>query len=175
MTKETKKELTPVFGYIYFIDKFNKELSEQTSEEFLQEIEKNKTLQNEIATAAADETDKYQAFWTKAERLTSVQSAKGGTKLEKLKTLRSLKKMPKKAATKCKCGCDMVEAKDKGGKIVNKCSCNCGGGKVRMKSKGGILDENDIHNMLRSGLIDSSIVNKWDREMHKGKLGKFKK
>lgn len=40
-----------------------------------------------------------------------------GAKLKKLKS----------KAKKCKCGCDMVTVKEKGGKMISKCSCGCGG------------------------------------------------
>lgn len=58
--------------------------------------------------------------------------AKKGAKLEKLTSF--------KKATKCKCGCAMVDVKEKGGKISSTCSCKCGGKvKTPKKEKGGTL------------------------------------
>lgn len=33
----------------------------------------------------------------------------------------------KKAPKKCSCGCDMIDKKAAGGKVVSECSCKCGG------------------------------------------------
>lgn len=44
----------------------------------------------------------------------------------KLKKLQSMKKGKKIGAKKCSCGCDMISAKAKGGKLIYKCSCGCG-------------------------------------------------
>ena len=48
-----------------------------------------------------------------------------GAKLKKLKN----------KAKKCKCGCDMVTVKEKGGKMISKCSCGCGGN-IKKGAKG---------------------------------------
>lgn len=57
---------------------------------------------------------------------------KNGAKLNTLKKLKSMKKTPKK----CACGCDMVDKKEAGGKIVSSCSCGC---KAQKKEEGGNL------------------------------------
>ena len=56
-----------------------------------------------------------------------VLSARRGAKLDKLKKLQNFSKSMKKQpeAKKCSCGCDIVEKKDAGGKIISRCGCGC--------------------------------------------------
>jgi hypothetical protein len=178
MTKEEKNELIPLFGLLYYAVSNSKEIDESTTQEFITKIESDKSLQKEIATAAADESDKYSELWTKAKELhsgnkagESVMSAAKGAKLNKLKKLQSMKK----GAKKCKCGCEIISVKEKGGKMTDQCACNCGGGKVKMKAKGGILEETEIYALTKVGVIDPSVSNKWERKLNSRKLGKFKK
>lgn len=179
MTKEEKQKLIPLFGYAYYMRnrKRSDKYDEATAKEFLEVIKFDTKLADEIANAAKDPSTKYDAVWNKAEELASdqvesVQIAKNGAKLEKLKKLRALKTPVKK---KCKCGCDMVTVKAAGGKMTSQCSCNCGGGKIKVKAKGGVLFEDDINYLRNFGIVDPSISNKWERKINSHKLGKFKK
>jgi len=178
MTKEEKNELIPLFGLLYYAVSNSKEIDESTTQEFITKIESDKGLQQEIATAATDDSGKYAELWEKAKELhsgnkagESVMSAAKGAKLNKLKKLQAMKKGGKK----CKCGCEMTSIKEKGGKMTSQCACNCGGGKTKMKAKGGILEETDLSNLRKVGVIDPAISNKWERKLNSRKLGKFKK
>lgn len=175
MTDEKKKELFSHFAYIYSVKKNPNKYGKDTFEEWASKIKEDKPWIEELAKAAAIESDEMNAYWDEAEKLATtsqVQSAKNGAKLENLKKLQSVKK---KVTKKCKCGCEMVDMKEEGGKITSKCACNCGGGKVGMKSKGGVLFEDDLSFLTDRGVIDSSISNKWERKIKAHKLGKFKK
>lgn len=176
MTKEEKNELIPLFGLLYYASTNNKNVDEATTQEFITKVESDKDLQKEIAEAAADETETYSDLWTTAKKLkegekSNIISAANGAKLNKLKKLQAIKKSVKK----CKCGCEMITIKEKGGKMTEQCACNCGGGKLKMKAKGGTLEQNDIYSLIDVGIINSSISNKWERKLNAKKLGKFKK
>ena len=66
---------------------------------------------------------------TEYDQASKIPSAKNGAKLLNLNKLRAGKKLPAKTK-KCKCGCDMIDTKEAGGKIVSSCSCKCSGGKM---------------------------------------------
>jgi hypothetical protein len=135
--------------------------------DFISELQKlqsqDESLINEISQALIDKSGKYDNIWNKVNELIKTKetmTAENGAKLEYLKSLNSYKKGKKMQPKKCKCGCDMIDVKDEGGKITSKCSCNCGGGKVKIKEKGGILDKLELQSLVGSGVIDSSIENK---------------
>lgn len=180
---KNKEEVLQYFAPLYLLKKLygqdgldNPEKYEK-DQTFLNEVEKlstDKNLINEISIASEDNSGKHSDIWDKINQLTAV-SAKKGAKLDYLISLSKYKKGKKINTKKCKCGCDMINVKEDGGKIVSKCSCNCGGGKVKKKERGGILDEYDLDDLLGSGVLNSSIANKFERQIHSNKLGKFKK
>jgi hypothetical protein len=183
MTKEEKNQLVPFFGLVYYMTTNNyPELTEEVTNNFIQKLESDENFNTEISQAAADETGKYDEFWKKAADLynqqaaeSKITSAKFGTKFNKIKLLQEFKKGGKSSKKKCKCGCELVSVKEKGGKMVEQCACNCGGGKVKMKAKGGVLELDDLSSLRDNGIVDPSITNKWERKLNAKKLGRFKK
>jgi hypothetical protein len=170
MKNNLKEEKLQYFTPLYILNKLYPEDGlmnpdkYENDEAFLQELQKlqeqDPELINELSEAASDESGKYDMIWNKVDQLlktNSILKSASGAKLNKLKKLKSMKKSSPK---KCKCGCDMIEVKEDGGKIVSKCSCNCGGGKIKTKQKGGILNRYDLDLLLDSGTVDSSIINK---------------
>lgn len=180
--KKVTEERLQYFIPLYILNKLFNEDGLTNSEKykddprFLEELKKvenqDTVLIDEITSAANDTSDKYKTIWDKVDKLVEVQVAKNGNKLGYLKSLNSYKKGKPQ---KCKCGCDMIDVKEEGGKITTKCSCNCGGGKVKIKEKGGVLDKLELKSLKGSGIIDSSIENKWSRRMNAKKIGKFRK
>lgn len=182
---DSKEQMLQYFAPLYILNKLYKEDGLSNPEKykndsaFLAEIERlqnqDEDLIAEISNAASDTSGKFNNVWEKANELVNSPTyAKDGAKLDYIKSLNSYKKGKKIKPVKCKCGCEMVEAKEAGGKIVSKCACNCGGGKIKKKEKGGILDEYDLEDLKYSGIGDS-ITNKWERKIKANKIGKFKK
>lgn len=129
MEDTRKKELFPFFAYLYSQqldpDKYGQVAS---MDEWIKTIQSNEEDVAKITQAAEqlsdeewDNLDKQYAEQAQSSEEESVAFAAKGAKLKKLKTT------PKK----CKCGCDMVTVKEKGGKISSKCSCNCKGGSIK--------------------------------------------
>lgn len=141
MTNEKKKELFPYFAWVYSKQMDPGKYGETDEyEEWAKVIEDNPKDIEVIAEAASTLTDEqwsalgedYQSMTEEApaeevetEDVEEPIEAKKGAKLENLKKLQSLKKGKALGAKKCGCGCAMVTAKEKGGKIVSKCSCGC--------------------------------------------------
>lgn len=166
-----------ILNKLYDEDGLNNPQKYQNDEAFLNELKKlqeqDPDLINEISQAASDDSGIYKSIWDKIETLTNskdILSAANGAKLSNLKRLRKVKK--KKHTKKCKCGCDLIESMEEGGKLVSKCSCGCKG--VKSKKKGGSFDKYDLDLLLESGEVDSSSVNKWERKINSRKLGKFR-
>ena len=185
--EKTKEAALQYFAPLYILNKLfsndglNNPEKYKNDPVFLEQMEKLTTqdaeLIEEISVAATDTTDRYKNIWDKVETLLqeSPQKAKNGAKLEYLKSLNSYKKGKKIMKKKCKCGCDMVDVKEAGGKIVSKCACGCDTKKVKMKSKGGVLEDSELDNLLGFGIINSSVVNKWERKINSKRVNKFKK
>ena len=79
--------------------------------------------------------------------------AKKGAKLQKLLSFK------KRGSTKCKCGCNLVRSKEKGGKIVSKCACGCKsslqeGGKT---PKNNLLIKNTQKKVLKNENLEEPI------------------
>ena len=165
MSDEKKKRLFPYFAYLYSkktkpdkygdisdFDKWHKVINDDKG--FLEEI-------TQEAMGLSDEE------WTKIEQDYSKEeapkSAKKGAKLDKIKKLQAMKK-----GKKCKCGCDLVTVKEKGGKVSMKCACGC----APKKQKGGTLN---VRALIDDGIVGSSVGNKWERKIKAHKLKKFKK
>ena len=130
MDETKKKELFPYFAYLYS-QQMNPEKYGQieSMEEWIKTIQESEDDTQQIIQAAEQLTDED---WTNLDEQYSQQKesndamlAAKGAKLKKLKN----------KAKKCKCGCDMVTVKEKGGKMISKCSCGCGGN-IKKGSKG---------------------------------------
>ena len=140
ITDEKKKELFPLFAYMY---------SKKMNPEKYGRIEDIKEWTNVIK----DSPDDIEAIAQEAAKLPdeewetiaqqyddnqlgdqetqdNLQYAKKGAKLLELKKYKGGKKVVKK----CSCGCDMIDVKEDGGKIASTCSCKCGG-TVKKESK----------------------------------------
>jgi hypothetical protein len=164
MTDEEKNNLV-----IYVLtDKIKKSNPEKygnltTPEEWQDVLENDKAAVDaagkELETMTDEDWENYEAQYeasmnTPAYRKGGILSAAKGAKLKKLRSLEKPKK--------CKCGCNMVDIKEKGGKITSVCSCRCGG-KVSKKEKGGLLKEAK-EKLLKTKLIkknqDGAKINK---------------
>lgn len=122
MDETKKKELFPYFAYLYS-QQMNPEKYGQieSMEEWIKTIQESEDDTQQIIQAAEQLTDEDWAnldeqYSQQKESNEAILAAKGA-KLKKLKS----------KAKKCKCGCDMVTVKEKGGKMISKCSCGCGG------------------------------------------------
>lgn len=130
MDETKKKELFPYFAYLYS-QQMNPEKYGQieSMEEWIRTIQESEDDTQQIIQAAEQLTDEdwenlYEQYSQQKESNEAILAAKGA-KLKKLKS----------KAKKCKCGCDMVTVKEKGGKMISKCSCGCGGN-IKKGSKG---------------------------------------
>lgn len=135
MTNEQKKKLFPFFAFLY-----SKEINPEkygkveSYEEWSTLIDQNKDDVDKIVNAAYELSDEewlnvqnqYDSYAASSKEASEVESARKGTKLQYLKKLKSHKK-----TKKCKCGCDLIETKEDGGKLSYKCACNCSGGKMK--------------------------------------------
>lgn len=92
-----------------------------------------------------EEIDNLEAQYLAAERESRQEEMTVAAKGAKLKKLKEMKG----SAKKCKCGCDLITVREKGGKLTTKCACNCSGGKATKNEKGGIL------NFLKKGGVVS--------------------
>lgn len=93
-----------------------------------------------------------------------VTMAKKGAKLKQLKS----------ATKKCKCGCNMVDFKEAGGKMSSKCSCNCSGGKMPKKEKGGLIQKfagGSVFNYGGNAVINPAIENWANKPLYHGRPG----
>ena len=138
MDETKKKELFPYFAYLYS-QQMNPEKYGQieSMEEWIKTIQESEDDTQQIIQAAEQLTDED---WTNLDEQYSQQKesndamlAAKGAKLKKLKN----------KAKKCKCGCDMVTVKEKGGKMISKCSCGCGGN-IKKGAKGIVAPEPTI-------------------------------
>ena len=107
MTDERKQQLITNYAAALMKQKYP-ELDLKDTEK-LQELfsENEEELIDKINDVSEEE-------WQQLADQETVFAAKGA-KLQKLKS----------GAKKCKCGCAMVDIKDKGGKLVSKCACGC--------------------------------------------------
>lgn len=143
MTDEKKKQLFPIFAYLYSKQlnpqKYGEApkggLDETDFKNWTEVIQQNPEDMDAITQAATKLSDEE---WDSLETQVSQQtpSAKSGAKLNKLKKLQSLKKGA--APKKCGCGCNLIDYKEAGGKMSSKCACKCGGGSMK-KEEGGSL------------------------------------
>ena len=142
MTDEEKNNLV-----VYVLtDKIKKANPEKygnisTPEEWQDVFENDKAVVDaaweELRPMTESEWDKYEQEYeattnTPEYKKGGVLIAAKGAKLQKLRNVGKAKK--------CKCGCNMVDIKDKGGKITSVCSCRCGG-EISKKEKGGLLKD----------------------------------
>lgn len=138
MNKEQVEKLLPYFAYKYSKQLNPNKYGKASMEEWANLIEQSPEDEKAIIEAAKSLTDED---WTKldqeytSETNTNITSAKRGAKIEYLKKLKT--KESKSKAKKCACGCDMIDKKEKGGKIVSTCSCGC---KTQKKEEGGGID-----------------------------------
>lgn len=123
MTEEKKKELFPYFAYIY-----SKELNPerygnaQSYEEWAALLQDAPQDAQKITQAASELPDEeWQALEVEYNKSTEQEQ-----KTNYLKELKKGGKMKKSKKRKCSCGCDLVDVKAKGGKMVKRCSCGCG-------------------------------------------------
>lgn len=133
MEDTRKKELFPFFAYLYSQqldpDKYGQVSSMDEWIKTIQSSEEDIAKITQAAEELSDEDwDGIDQQYSEQVQDQSTQFAAKGAKLKKLKTT------PKK----CKCGCDMVTVKEKGGKISSKCSCNCKGGSIK-KGRAGLV------------------------------------
>lgn len=133
MEDTRKKELFPFFAYLYSQqldpDKYGQVSSMDEWIKTIQSSEEDIAKITQAAEELSDEDwDSIDQQYTEQVQDQSTQFAAKGAKLKKLKTT------PKK----CKCGCDMITVKEKGGKISSKCSCNCKGGSIK-KGRAGLV------------------------------------
>lgn len=133
MEDTRKKELFPFFAYLYSQqldpDKYGQVSSMDEWIKTIQSSEEDIAKITQAAEELSDEDwDSIDQQYAEQVQDQSTQFAAKGAKLKKLKTT------PKK----CKCGCDMVTVKEKGGKISSKCSCNCKGGSIK-KGRAGLV------------------------------------
>lgn len=137
MNIDKKKQLFPFFAYTYSQKLDPKKYgSTSTYEDWSKVLDENPTDMEKISNSAAKLSDEE---WSDLEKqfdqTSEIQKAANGTKLDKLKKLKSGKSIPKK---KCECGCDLITTKENGGKISSRCACGCklkkeDGGKVKKK------------------------------------------
>jgi hypothetical protein len=129
MTTEQSTKLRSLFKVI-FASKINADKYGQVSS--LEELESLLENNPEDKKMVEETLDNYSDIELEAmaeELNASVESenqpimAAKGAKIDYLSTLRKLKKGGK--AKKCKCGCDIVEVQERGGKLISKCSCGC--------------------------------------------------
>lgn len=137
MTPEQKKQLFPFFAYLYS-KKLNPERygEIESFDEWSKVLSENDNDRNQIINAAVklsdeewenlqNQYDSYAAVETGEDKSEEdIMIAKKGAYLKKLKSKKS-------SIKKCKCGCDLIDVKEDGGKITKKCSCNCSGGKIK--------------------------------------------
>lgn len=114
--KNSKEILFPFFAYKTSLeldpDKYG---SVSTIEEWSELINSSKEDVDTISKMAAALTEQdWETLDKEYEAASSVELAKKGTKLKKLR----------KVSKKCTCGCDLVTKMTKGG-VVEVCSCGC--------------------------------------------------
>lgn len=120
MDENKKKELHNLFRLI-FATKINSEkYSKVTSYDELNNLLENTPEEKSQVEAMLGEfTDEelleIASKLQESEKEKTPISAKKGAYLKKLK----------KYSNKCKCGCDLIQVKGEGGKMIKKCSCGC--------------------------------------------------
>lgn len=140
MKKEQVEKLLPYFAYKYSKQLNPEKYGEVSMEEWANLIGQNPEDEKAIVEAAKALTEEDwsaldKEYSSMVQESSSPQFAEKGAKLEYLKKLKT--KQSKPVAKKCSCGCDLIEKKDKGGKIISTCSCGC---KAQMKEEGGGID-----------------------------------
>lgn len=146
MTEEKKKQLFPIFAFLYSKqlnpDKYGKVQSIEEWTKLIQDSPEDVQLITQEASKLSDEG--WSEIETQMSQLEQPQGsseepqfAKKGAKLENLKKLQKHKVNKNSEPKKCTCGCTMVDKREKGGKIVSSCSCGCAASK---KEEGGAIN-----------------------------------
>lgn len=182
MEDEKKQQLFPYFAFLYSKqinpDKYGEV---EDFEEWKSLIEGDQEALEQIGQAAQELSDEewvqLEAQLQEQDQQTSSQDlvaqfAKNGAKLNNLKKLKAYKKGGKK----CKCGCEMTNFKEDGGKIVSKCACGCNDVKKPSKKEiGGVLEKVKSFNTKYDEMEDfKQYAQKWDRRIKSQKVRKFK-
>lgn len=141
MTEEKKKQLFPIFAFLYSKqlnpEKYGKVQSIEEWTKLIQESPEDVELITQEASKLSDEGWSDIESQVSQESSESPQFAKAGAKLNTLKKLQKHKASKSSEPKKCTCGCTMVDKKEKGGKIVSSCSCGC---KAEKKEEGGAVN-----------------------------------
>ena len=131
MDESRKKELFPYFAYLYSQELNPEKYGQLESiEDWIKTIQENDEDAQQIVSAAEQLSDEdWQNLddqYSKEKNTNEPIMAAKGAKLKKLK--------------KCKCGCDMITTKDKGGKLISKCACGCKS-QVKKGEKGMLIQK----------------------------------
>jgi len=160
MKEQEKADLFVQWAYLKS-KKINPKYQKMSEKEWANEIGVDEETSKQLADLAKDMTD--EDFTKEINSLTTMQFGTGG-KLENLKMLQSLKKGGKMSKKKCACGCELVEGKESGGKIVSKCACGC----TAKKENGGSLDK------IKPSKFDNDYFSMPRQKMNTHKIKKFK-
>ncbi len=142
MTEEKKKQLFPIFAFLYSKqlnpDKYGNVQSIEEWTKLIQDNPEDAEVITQEASKLTDEGwDDIESQLSQARGVEATQFAKNGAKLNALKKLQKHKVEKSSSPKKCACGCDMVSKKEKGGKVVSSCSCGCSAPK---KEEGGAIN-----------------------------------
>lgn len=132
MDNQEKTDLFIQWAYLKS-KKLNKKYENMSEAEWANSIPSDEETSSKLSEIAAEMTE--EDFNSDIQSLKTTDTS---GKLDNLKELQSFKKGGKIKKAKCACGCELVETKDKGGKISSKCSCGC---KVNKKEIGGIIPQ----------------------------------
>lgn len=143
MDESRKKELFPYFAYIYSKEMNPEKYGQiESIEDWIKTIQESDEDAQQIITAAEQLTDED---WQNLDQQYSQEKASNetvlaakGAKLKKLK--------------KCKCGCDMITVKEKGGKMISKCACGCKS-EIKKAEKGISIKVNSSENDLANKFL----------------------
>lgn len=143
MTDERKQELSLKVITDFLAKNYPEEFEQADSSDKMQALfsEHSDELTTELGKLTDEDFDSLDAQEAEQareeEKAQAIMAAKGAK-------LKKLSEMKNKSAKKCKCGCDLVTVKEKGGKITTKCACNCGGGKMK-KEDGGEISNKPVY------------------------------
>jgi hypothetical protein len=120
MAAKKNKELENLFKLLFATkinpDKYKDVKSYEELDSLLeQNLEDKQQVYQLLSSYTEDELQSMAS-----EMYETTQMAKSGGKLNYLNKLKKYKK-----GARCKCGCELVFTKEKGGKVTQKCACGC--------------------------------------------------
>lgn len=144
MTDERKQELSLKVITDFLAKNYPDEFEQADSSDKMQALfsEHSDELTSELGKLTDEDFDSLDAQEAEKAREEEKEQAILAAKGAKLKKLNAMKN---KSSKKCKCGCDLVTVKEKGGKITTKCACNCNGAKMKKKEDGGEISNKPVY------------------------------